>query len=130
MPGRRILGGVRIGGGMSFFFFPWGFGGLCFIIYLASSGEVGGVSFSIYLSKISVDYQILPTKALRKPANTFNRVKALKEEPWTQKESEAAVGLRTDNGPTQRAGKQKRGDVEMEDSLLDVGEGEGEGLAT
>lgn len=27
------------------------------------------------------------------------RVKALKDEPYTQKEAEAAIGLRTDNGP-------------------------------
>jgi bud site selection protein 20 len=43
------------------------------------------------------------------------RVKALKDEPWTQKEAEAAVGLRTDNGRTQ-AGKEKTRDVEMENS--------------
>lgn len=49
-----------------------------------------------------------------------NRVKALKEEPWTQKESEAVVGLRTDNGPTQ-AGKEKTREVEMEDSVLEEG---------
>lgn len=32
-------------------------------------------------------------------AESIARVKALKDEPYTQKEAEAAVGLRTDNGP-------------------------------
>lgn len=59
---------------------------------------------------------------------TINRVKALKDEPYTQKEAEAAVGLRTDNGPRQAARDRDRVEdleVEMEDSeLLE------EGLAT
>jgi bud site selection protein 20 len=40
-------------------------------------------------------------------------VKALKEEPYTQKEAEAAIGLRTDNGPRQTA-KENTQDVEVE----------------
>lgn len=32
---------------------------------------------------------------------THHRVKALKEGPYTQKDAEAAVGLRTDNGTRQ-----------------------------
>jgi hypothetical protein len=52
------------------------------------------------------------------------RVKALKDEPYTQKEAEAAIGLMTDNGPRQAAKFNSR-EVEMEDSgLLE------EGLAT
>ena len=42
-----------------------------------------------------------------------NRLKALKEEPFTQKEAEAAVGLRTDNGP-RMAAKENVKDVEVE----------------
>ncbi|OBT59023.1 hypothetical protein VE04_00405 [Pseudogymnoascus sp. 24MN13] len=34
-----------------------------------------------------------------KGKNHKRRVKALKDEPYSQKEAEAAVGLRTDNGP-------------------------------
>jgi bud site selection protein 20 len=51
----------------------------------------------------------------------INRVKALKDEPYTQKEAEAAVGLRTDNGPRQAARDRDRVEdveVEMEDSEL------------
>lgn len=44
---------------------------------------------------------------------TFHRVKALKDEPYTQKEAEAAVGLRTDNGPRQAA-KENTKDVEVD----------------
>ncbi|PQE14378.1 zinc finger protein [Rutstroemia sp. NJR-2017a BBW] len=45
------------------------------------------------------------------------RVKALKDEPYTQKEAEAAVGLRTDNGNRPTA---QDVEVEMENSgLLD-----------
>jgi bud site selection protein 20 len=40
-------------------------------------------------------------------------VKALKDEPYTQKEAEAAIGLRTDNGPRQTA-KENTQDVEVE----------------
>jgi bud site selection protein 20 len=40
-------------------------------------------------------------------------VKALKEEPYTQKEAEAAVGLRTDNGP-RMAAKENVKDMEVE----------------
>jgi bud site selection protein 20 len=43
----------------------------------------------------------------------FCRVKALKDEPYTQKEAEAAIGLRTDNGPRQAA-KDCTQDVEVE----------------
>lgn len=43
----------------------------------------------------------------------FDRLKALKEEPYTQKEAEAAVGLRTDNGP-RMAAKENVKDVEVE----------------
>ena len=42
-----------------------------------------------------------------------SRVKALKEEPYTQKEAEAAIGLRTDNGP-RMAAKENVKDVEVE----------------
>lgn len=42
----------------------------------------------------------------------YDRVKALKEEPYSQKEAEAAVGLRTDNGPL-RASKPQTIEVEM-----------------
>jgi hypothetical protein len=45
--------------------------------------------------------------------NNPTRVKALKDEPYTQKEAEAAVGLRTDNGPRQAAKKSTR-DVEID----------------
>lgn len=43
----------------------------------------------------------------------------MKDEPYTQKEAEAAIGLRTDNGPRQAA-KDSTDDVEveMEDSEL------------
>jgi bud site selection protein 20 len=44
---------------------------------------------------------------------TFYRVKALKDEPYTQKEAEAAIGLRTDNGPRQAA-KENTTDVEID----------------
>ncbi|PQE31739.1 zinc finger protein [Rutstroemia sp. NJR-2017a WRK4] len=45
------------------------------------------------------------------------QVKALKDEPYTQKEAEAAVGLRTDNGNRPTA---QDVEVEMENSgLLD-----------
>ena len=43
------------------------------------------------------------------PAWRCSRVKQLKEEPYTQKEAEAAVGLTTDNGKR----KPKSTDVEM-----------------
>jgi len=43
------------------------------------------------------------------------RVKALKEGPYTQKDAEAAIGLRTDNGSRQTA---KDIEVEMEDPVL------------
>lgn len=47
------------------------------------------------------------------------RVKALKDEPYTQKEAEAAIGLRTDNGPRQAAKDDTQSmEVEMEDSGL------------
>lgn len=45
------------------------------------------------------------------------RLKALKDEPYTQKEAEAAIGLRTDNGPRQTAKDNSR-EVEMENSGL------------
>lgn len=48
---------------------------------------------------------------------TLNRVKALREEPYTQKEAEAAVGLRTDNGPRMAAkANVKDMEIEMENS--------------
>jgi bud site selection protein 20 len=40
-------------------------------------------------------------------------LKALKDEPYTQKEAEAAIGLRTDNGPRQAA-KENTMDTEVE----------------
>lgn len=42
-----------------------------------------------------------------------NRVKALKDEPYSQKEAEAAVGLRTDNGPL-RTSMSKPQTIEVE----------------
>jgi len=43
------------------------------------------------------------------------RVKDLKTEPYTQKEAEAAIGLRTDNGPLQAERLQGQGmEVDME----------------
>jgi bud site selection protein 20 len=51
--------------------------------------------------------------------DTLFRVKALKDEPYTQKEAEAAVGLRTDNGPKQAAKENTKDiEVEMENSGL------------
>ena len=50
------------------------------------------------------------------------RLKALKDEPYTQKEAEAAIGLRTDNGPRRTATENI--EVKMENSGLE------EGLAT
>jgi bud site selection protein 20 len=45
------------------------------------------------------------------------RLKGLKAEPYTQKEAEAAIGLRTDNGPRQAARENvKDVEVEMENS--------------
>ena len=41
------------------------------------------------------------------------RVKALRDEPYTQKEAEAAIGLRTDNGP-KSAAKENTKDVEVD----------------
>jgi len=49
----------------------------------------------------------------RKGSTHKRRVKALKDEPYTQKEAEAAIGLRTDNGPRQAA-KENTKDVEVE----------------
>jgi bud site selection protein 20 len=43
----------------------------------------------------------------------YHRVKALKDEPYSQKEAEAAIGLRTDNGPP-RTSMSKPKDVEVE----------------
>ena len=50
---------------------------------------------------------------------TVHRIKALKDDPYTQKEAEAAIGFRTDNGPRQSA-KDNTKDVEvnMENSGL------------
>jgi bud site selection protein 20 len=46
-----------------------------------------------------------------------HRVKALKDEPYTQKEAEAAIGLRTDNGPRQAAKENTQNvEVDMENS--------------
>lgn len=44
--------------------------------------------------------------------------KALKDEPYTQKEAEEAIGLRTDNGPCSQS-QQKIQDIEME--IVDAG---------
>jgi bud site selection protein 20 len=44
---------------------------------------------------------------------TLKRLKALKDEPYSQKEAEAAIGLRTDNGPRHNA-KDNVDDVEVE----------------
>ncbi len=41
----------------------------------------------------------------------------MKDEPYTQKEAEAAIGLRTDNGPRQAATENTQNvEVEMENS--------------
>lgn len=44
----------------------------------------------------------------------FSRVKQLKEEPYTQKEAEAVVGLRTDSKGPNKSGPEKAFDREME----------------
>ncbi|KAJ5046416.1 uncharacterized protein L3040_003660 [Drepanopeziza brunnea f. sp. 'multigermtubi'] len=49
----------------------------------------------------------------RKGSTHKRQVKALKAEPYTQKEAEAAIGLQTDNGP-KLAAKQNTHDVEAE----------------
>jgi hypothetical protein len=52
-------------------------------------------------------------------ADEDGRVKALRDEPYTQKEAEAAIGLRTDNGPRQTATQSARDmEIDMEDSGL------------
>ncbi|KFZ22656.1 hypothetical protein V502_02858 [Pseudogymnoascus sp. VKM F-4520 (FW-2644)] len=48
-----------------------------------------------------------------KGKNHKRRVKALKDEPYSQKEAEAAVGLRTDNGPP-RTSMSKPQTIEVE----------------
>ena len=40
-------------------------------------------------------------------AECRRRLRLLREEPYTQKEAEAAVGLRTDNGGVQRSSKEE-----------------------
>jgi bud site selection protein 20 len=35
----------------------------------------------------------------------LQRIKAIHDKPYTQKEAEAAIGLHTDNGPPQTAGR-------------------------
>lgn len=51
-----------------------------------------------------------------------HRVKALREEPYTQKEAEAAVGLRTDNGHRLSAKEDtQEGDIEMAVEQEDMG---------
>lgn len=57
------------------------------------------------------DIEIYATMNLSGSDN--HRVKALKDAPYTQKEAEAAIGLRTDNGPRQTA-KENAQDVEVE----------------
>jgi len=53
----------------------------------------------------------------RKGSTHKRQVKALKDEPYTQKEAEAAIGLRTDNGPRQTAKENTQNvEVEMENS--------------
>jgi len=49
----------------------------------------------------------------RKGSTHKRQVKALKDEPYTQKEAEAAIGLRTDNGP-RLAAKENTKDMEVE----------------
>lgn len=49
----------------------------------------------------------------RKGSTHRRRLKALKDEPYTQKEAEAAIGLRTDNGPRQTA-RESAQDMEVE----------------
>jgi len=62
----------------------------------------------------------------RKGSTHKRRVKALKDEPYTQKEAEAAIGLRPDNGP-RLAAKDTTQDVEVE---MENSEFFDEGLAT
>jgi len=58
----------------------------------------------------------------RKGSTHKRRVKALKDEPYTQKEAEAAIGLRTGNGPRQAAKNTQDVEVEMENAeLMDDG---------
>jgi len=61
--------------------------------------------------------------AHRKGSTHKRRVKSLKDEPYTQKEAEAAIGLRTDNGSRQAAKENTQDvEVEMENSgLMDNG---------
>jgi len=53
----------------------------------------------------------------RKGSTHKRRLKALKDEPYSQKEAEAAIGLRTDNGPRLNAKENtKDAEVDMENS--------------
>jgi len=54
----------------------------------------------------------------RKGSTHKRQLKALKDGPYTQKEAEAAIGLRTDNGP-RMAAKDNMVEVEMENSGLE-----------
>ncbi|KAE9369607.1 hypothetical protein N431DRAFT_345302, partial [Stipitochalara longipes BDJ] len=55
----------------------------------------------------------------RKGSTHKRRVKSLKDEPYTQQEAEAAIGLRTDNGPRQAAQENTKDvEVDMENSGL------------
>ena len=75
-----------------------------------------GLRASIVWSHIAEEARIREGSNFGKDALdklTVRRVKALKDEPYTQKEAEAAIGLRTDNGPRQAA-KENTMDVEVE----------------
>lgn len=52
----------------------------------------------------------------------MNRVRFLREEPYSQKEAEAAVGLRTDNG-TRNSSKIMK--LEEQLAIINVGEAQG-----
>lgn len=55
----------------------------------------------------------------RKGSTHKRRVKALKGEPYTQREAEAAIGLRTDNGPRAASRKSVQDtEVEMQNTQL------------
>jgi len=62
--------------------------------------------------------------AHKKGKNHKRRVKALQDEPYTQKEAEAAIGLRTDNGPREKKNTQ---DMEVD---MDISGALEDGIAT
>ena len=51
---------------------------------------------------------------------SHNRVRLLKEEPYTQKEAETAIGLRTDNGERLHAWDSPADDMEALAQSMDL----------